>query len=250
MHISSLHTCEQPRAKWSGGLESGEHATRKWAWLDLCNSFHFYFTWEKWNTIGQKQERREIQSIIDLLCLTRSNWIPMELVIYHNYFIGNCRQHMEPCRELELSACITDVLTMKVAVYMFLFFRPKREQEIAVESMLMYLSYCWLDRTGVKYYKHTWWQAGNKTTQRCLPVISIIKEQIAEAKCALATVGINFDCFNLWQYFINNRHHACMLLWKKLKIFQRDHTSQGSTLRPIQSHLWLNFTNLWLEKRE
>ena len=58
-----------------------------------------------------------------------------------------------------------------------------------------------------------------ETTQRCLPVISIIKEQIADAKCVLATVGINFDCFNLWQYFINNRHHACMLLWKKIENF-------------------------------
>ena len=61
----------------------------------------------------------------------------MESVIYHNSFNGNCRQHMESCRKLELSACITDVLTMKVAVNMFFFFRPKREQEIIVESMLM-----------------------------------------------------------------------------------------------------------------
>ena len=60
----------------------------------------------------------------------------MELVIYHS-FNGNCHQHMESCKELELSACITDVLTMKVAVYMFFLFRPKREQEIPVESMLM-----------------------------------------------------------------------------------------------------------------
>ena len=79
--------------------------------------------------------------------------------------------------EKKLSACITDVLTMKVPVFFYFFFQTKEGAGIAVESMLMnkiYLSYCWLDRTRVKYYKQfMWWNAGNEKTEKCLPITSI-----------------------------------------------------------------------------
>ena len=134
----------------------------------------------------------------------------MGSVIYRGF--SQCQQsstqYMES--EEELSACISDVLT-KFQSISGLYFKLKRKQEIAVESMLMNRDVLVVLPTGYTYLA-SGQQNNTREHEGVCPLTSIIKEQIAEARSlgikSVSLLGINF----LRQNFINNGNRACMLL--------------------------------------
>jgi len=97
------HTHERRRAKQSGGKESGEEASRKWACPDLCNFFIPASSERSEIPLVEKWEKQEnCQSIM----FDEERLNPIKLVIYRT--IKTSRPHLES--EEELSVRITDVL--------------------------------------------------------------------------------------------------------------------------------------------
>jgi len=128
----------------------------------------------------------------------------------------------------------------KVSVYFWLNFTLKREQEIAVESMLMTQDILVMLPTAyvkssltLQTYVITSGQWNNTDKGACL-FTSIVKDQIAKAqslgiKCA-SLVDINFDSFSsakLYQQWISRLH----VVTKRFTIFLRNLSCQSSYFR-------------------
>ena len=85
----------------------------------------------------------------------------------------------------------------------------------------MYLSYCWLDRTGVKYYKHTWWQAGKKQHKGVCQLPASSKSRLPKQGHLVCpnALGKIFDFFNLWQNLFQQQTSHLHVVMKKIENF-------------------------------
>ena len=96
--------------------------------------FHFYFACAKWNTIGQKVVK--LGNLISYQSIMfDEEWLDPHGVGNLPQFF-NCHQHMGS--EKRLSACMTDVLTMKLPVYSVFFLQTK---EVARNSRSMLMNH-------------------------------------------------------------------------------------------------------------
>jgi len=88
----------------------------------------------------------------------------------------------------------------KVPVYFWLNFKLQREQEIAVESMLMNQDVHVVLPTAYGKIKRMWLQAGNETTRRRLPVYQHRQRPDCQSKITWNQVCV-LSRHQLWQFF-------------------------------------------------